>query len=421
MSYRMRYLLMLERDISKSEIRKQLGPAPWELLNDALAAADFPYRIASPLNSSTFYHFFTLTDDRLGIKISPNDLSSGEKMILQLVLWLFNSNYNKFPKLLLMDEPDAHLHPFLTIRLLSVLSDVLVNKYGCQIIMSTHSPSTIALAPDDSIFEMKRADPVIRRPRSKDYVMGLLSAGLLTVSSSTKFVLVEDEEDVYFFSTVRDILSEYGQDQDRLALDPAPSVVFMAASLGKGINKAAGGKHVVAQWVDKFDLPPLSHMFSGIIDLDDGNVGTDRIQVIGRYSIENYLLDPLIVLGLLVEDGRAPMQIARSITQGNEHRIRLLPVEEMQEWVAMTRVIIEPSLELSEGDFAEVPVEFSNGVVLKYPRWMLSRRGKDLLVVYQKLLGGPSALSPLRLRKMWRRVRLVPKELAQVLHEIQSR
>ncbi len=117
-----------------------------------------------------------------------------------LVVWLYSSQHHKrFPRLLLMDEPDAHLHPSMTRHFLSVVKDVLVDKYGVRTILTTHSPSTIALAPFDSIFEMSRGSERIVPSASKARTIGLLTSGLVTVSATTRYVLVEDETDVAFY------------------------------------------------------------------------------------------------------------------------------------------------------------------------------------------------------------------------------
>jgi hypothetical protein len=64
--------------------------------------------------------------------------------------------------------------------------------------------------------------------------------------------------------------------------------------------KMGGGKDVVTQWVEKFDALPLDETFRGIIDRDNGDTGGPRIEVSGRYTIENYLLDPIVVFALLI-------------------------------------------------------------------------------------------------------------------------
>src|SRR6201999_232657 len=118
-----------------------------------LVAAGFPYRVIPPMETPIMEHYsLRLRDRHDPNRIVPAiDLSSGEKVLLQLVLWLFTAGKEGvFPKLLILDEPDAHLHPSMTQQFLDVISDVLVSKHGVREIISTHSPSTVALAPDGS-------------------------------------------------------------------------------------------------------------------------------------------------------------------------------------------------------------------------------------------------------------------------------
>jgi len=72
-------------------------------------------------------------------------------------------------------------------------------------------------------------------------------------------------------------------------------------------------------------------------------------------------------------------------------------------------------------DRTEKIVEFTNGKKLKYPGWMIDRRGHDLLSVYQSTLGRPgNVITPPELRRMLQRVRLIPVELLQIMKDLQS-
>ena len=51
----------------------------------------------------------------------------------------------------------------MTRHLLNVIKDVLVERYNVRTILTTHSPSTVALAPADSIFVMSARDAATGR------------------------------------------------------------------------------------------------------------------------------------------------------------------------------------------------------------------------------------------------------------------
>ena len=419
MGYRFKLLEALEAGTSRDKVQEKLGPAPWVVMNDVLKTADFPYEVISPEGVPLLDLYQLLLLDRItGVKLSPSDLSSGEKMLLRVVTWLYGSQrHARFPKLLLLDEPDAHLHPSMTRLFLQVLKDVLVEKYGVRVIMSTHSPSTVALAPEGSVFEMAKTEPRIR-PASKLSAIGLLTAGLVTVAPGSRFVLVEDESDVTFYGAIRDLLTDYGPSKDPMALAPAPTIAFLPASVGKSKEKVAGGKSIVAEWIGKLDQSPLTEIFRGIIDLDGGNSATARISVLGRYSYENYLVDPFIIYAHLLGMNRAPAITGLTISAGEEYRIRSLPVPQLVQILEAVAVPVEAKL--GSVDKSKVRVKFTNGVEIDYPKWMLASRGHDLLPIYQETYGTAGSFSPPLLIQTMRRVRLLPQELADILRAIPS-
>jgi hypothetical protein len=65
-------------------------------------------------------------------------------------------------------------------------------------------------------------------------------------------------------------------------------------------------------------------------------------------------------------------------------------------------------------------VPFTNGAVLQYPRWLLGYRGHDLLPIVQAAFGGTTVVTPPRLIKSFRRIRLIPTDLAIALASLQS-
>ena len=422
-AYRLRMAEGLEQGRSKDEIRKSIGPAPWDVINEAFQAADFPYEVVSPVGTPIAGIYELKLQSKLsGDRIPPGDLSSGEKMLLVLVLWLYNSQHHgRFPKLLLLDEPDANLHPSMTRQFLNVVNEVLVAKYGVRVIMTTHSPSTVALAPEGSVFEMSRASPRIQKSRSVAETVGLLTAGLVVVSPGSRFVLVEDQLDVDFYETIRQLLSDFGPSRDPRAIRPAPSLIFVPASRGKRVEKVGGGSSVVAGWVNKFDAPPLSEIIRGVIDRDNGNAATSRIEVIGRHSIENYLLDPLVVFCLLSSAKRAPAIDGVQISTGDEHLIREQPDEVLTAIVTAIAKMVQPLLQgLKEEETHTRVVQFTKGSQARYPAWILDRRGHDLMPLFQSAFGGAGVITPLRLEQSIRRLRLIPTELVDIFDRLQG-
>lgn len=422
-AHRLRQAEALEKGLNREEIQNTLGPAPWEVINEAFQVADFPYEVVSPLGTPISGIYELKLQSKLSLdQIPPGDLSSGEKMLLLLVLWLYNSQHHgRFPRLLLLDEPDAHLHPSMTRQFLDVVREVLVEKYGVRVIMTTHSPSTVALAPKGSVFEMSRSVPRIQPSPSISHTVGLLSAGLVVASPDSRIILVEDEIDVQFYNAFLDLLTDYGPSRNNYSLAPNPSLIFLPASRGGKSNKLGGGCTVVKQWVEKFSIPPLSEVIRGLIDKDKTNTPSPNIEVLGRYSIENYLLDPLVVYCLLSSAGEAPIVSGLGITTGDEHLIRSQPAAILSEIVSVIAKAVEKEIpDLTVKDRENRTVKFTNGAAVEYPAWVLERRGHTLMQCFQNAFGGAKVISPPRLELSLRRLRMIPKELADVFRRLQQ-
>ncbi|MEH2546605.1 energy-coupling factor transporter ATP-binding protein EcfA2 [Bradyrhizobium sp. AZCC 2262] len=422
MAHRFRLLEGLERNTPGMDRNgKPLGPAPWDVVNESLIAGGFPYEVISPSETPIVETYtLRLKDRRTGTVVAAHDLSSGEKVLLQLVLWLFTAGKEGvFPRLLILDEPDAHLHPSMSQQFLDVIAEVLVKKHGVRVILSTHSPSTVALAPENSVFQMERGEPAILPVTSRADIISVLTAGLVTVSRASKFCFVEDEDDVAFYEAVRDILSDYGPSKDPMALNTSPSIAFIPASIGSGSTKVAGGSSVVAKWVNKLDAEPLDKTFLGIIDQDNRNAASQRIRVLDRYSFENYLLDPMVIFSLLVEEGTAPMVPNLQITAGDEHLLRTMSravLQSIADEICARMFATEQSL----AGAAMVQVGYTTGQTVTVPKWVVDKRGHDLLPIAQRAFGGHRLVNQVRLIKALKRCRLVPVDVARLLREVQT-
>lgn len=165
----------------------------------------------------------------------------------------------------------------------------------------------------------------------------------------------------------------------------------------------------------------LDEFLERLIDRDENNSSSKRTSVISRYNIENYLLDPFVVFGILLSRGTAPSISDIEVSQGDEHRLRMLGKTQMQSIVRTIQGLVEPYLgQLSQSDIQEEKATFTNGVSLEYPGWMINRDGHSLLPIYQKIFGGVGVISPPRLMESFARVRLVPIELASIMASIQN-
>lgn len=62
--------------------------------------------------------------------------------------------FNKPKRVILLDEPDCHMHPTAVKQLIYMFKHVFVKKFNIQVIMTTHSPMTVSLVDSKSLFYM---------------------------------------------------------------------------------------------------------------------------------------------------------------------------------------------------------------------------------------------------------------------------
>lgn len=91
------------------------------------------------------------------------NLSSGHKIVLLTITRLVEAVEER--TLVLLDEPEAHLHPPLLSAFVRALSDLLVNRNGVAVI-ATHSPVVLQEVPRRCAWKIRRSgrEVVIERP-----------------------------------------------------------------------------------------------------------------------------------------------------------------------------------------------------------------------------------------------------------------
>jgi predicted ATPase len=414
--YRIDEIEMLATGKTQAEVNRELGERPWVVLRDILKESSLGFEINDPSKKGLREVFtLTITDKITGSEVDFNDLSSGEKVLMSLVYYMYSSQHrNVYPKLMLMDEPDAHLHPAMTLHFLNVIKNILVDKHKMQVIMTTHSPATIILAPYDSVFEMTKTEPRIQKASSKSHAVSLLTAGLVYIGEGTKYFIVEGTSDVQFFSHVNNAMAS-----SKLQINDTPLVFIEASTKNQG-----GGKLVVQNWVQKLQNSGLSEIIKGLVDQDYDYSEQNGVYRINRYSIENYLIDPIVTYAALLDIEKAPVISGINLSIGEEYKIKTLNAEQLQKIAEVILESIEKELghffhDLDGIDRERVGVEMTSGVILQYPNWLLKRRGKTLLNdVYQKVF--TSKINYNSLQKSFRKLNMLPVELVDKLNSLRS-
>lgn len=305
------------------DVADVFGEPPWELMNKVLdESIGGKFRFQIPDMDSFAYDYHAILEEvSTGRPVVANDLSAGEQTLMWMTLIMFNMLYSKNsgllpPKLLLLDEPDVFLHPKMAKNLYSLL-EAVVTAFDTVVVLTTHSPTTVALASDKtSIVIMNKG---VLTVADKDYAIAKLLDGINHISISPenrRQVFVESTYDCSIYTAVYSKLKsvldlDSGislsfvssgpaypkkalEDKARHFFSPKDSVMqeFLSAMRGDGDCSQVIG--MVERLVGEG-----SKTVRGVIDWDKINDGDAHVAVFAKnyaYTMENVAIDPLGVM-----------------------------------------------------------------------------------------------------------------------------
>jgi len=361
--------------ISDADFIKKFPP-PWLEINNILLKHSLNLEIidikpeAFHLNYYLNISFINTTN---GNKILFKDLSSGEKIIVGLIIRIFFTNrYTKelkFPDCIVLDEPDAYLHPEMTNLLLDVLYNTFMNLLGMKVIVTTHSPSTVALTPAESIFELKNGNNSSLKKISKDDALKILTGNLPLLSinyNNHKQIFVESPTDQYFYQTIF----------NKLKYDKKTYFNLYFISTGYGKSNCTQVIKIIK------DLRNAGNETAfGIIDWDNINIPEKNVLVHGfekRYSIENYIYDPIYLCILFIEQNLAndikELGFNKSFNQYSIQEYDNTKLQELADWVIKKLIAKFPVLNTDE----LIEISYANNKRIAIPSWYLQMKGHDI-------------------------------------------
>lgn len=382
----------------RMDLGMEIIEAPWETFNKAMEAAKFKYRLIPPVFDQKPLNInITMVDiEKGGVIESIEDLSSGEKTIMSLVLALYNSkNDTQFPDVILYDEPDAYLHPSMVQQLLNVMMGTLVKDKGVKVVVTTHSPTTVALTPPLSIYGMDREKGHIIKIEKDDAIKSL-TEGLTTLSvlyEHKKQVFVEAKFDQYFYNTIYNIVREAHLNHD----------IFLNFVQTGSDQSGKGGCSEVKSIVTILTNNGNKSV-CGLIDGDLHHVETDRIKILGnnsRYSIENYVLDPIFIAILLLSEQFSGIDLGTLGFPLNATVLTFESIDDLQLQNIIDNIIskVRPFAKTVStadnlfpavsGRDTEAAYYLINGKKFKVPQWFLITKGhllEDMLLLAFKPL-----------------------------------
>ncbi len=279
------------------------GEPPWDFVNRILDVCNLDFRVEPPPLHEVSSYEPMLSKISKTVEMRFQDLSSGEKVLMSFALCLYNASDDRqesnFPKLLLLDEVDAPLHPSMVVSLLKTVQEVLVDGKGVSVILTTHSPTTVALAPEDTLYEMNPTGPAVAKI-SRSRALAILTSGVPTLSVSfdgRRQVFVESRTDAQIYEKI------YQEYKHLLSSERSLTFIEVGKKNSKGIEQDSGCAQV-QRLVDTLVENGNSSVF-GLVDWDGEREPTSRIHVLSpktRDGIESLLFDPVLLAATLVKE-----------------------------------------------------------------------------------------------------------------------
>lgn len=292
-------------------------------------------------------------------------LSAGEKALVRIAsLVIFKAlagDKALKPKIILLDEPDAHLHPKYISTLFSFFESTFVKQFDLHIIITTHSPITASIANSASFAFMSNGSILIV-DKQQSVSQLLIGVPEIQVSILDKiYTFVESEDDVHLYEYIFSVISSYNSFLFR--------PVFIASSNGKGGNRE--------QVIHILSHSPSNKSFRGVVDWDlsDSQI-PESVYVFAkgtRYAIENAIFDPMCLIVYILSRG-VQLSLDLGLPPGINARTFISRTELHQTAVSNLVQFI-----FSDIDYLDtLEIHYSGGFKVSVCKTFLHIRGHDL-------------------------------------------
>lgn len=282
------------------QLQTQADQEPWEFVKDIVSR-----HFAVKLDKIKFDEKLDLTIrssySEPGYSLDVVSAGSGLNQILQLaaiIAW-------RKPGIVLLDEPDAHLHTTLQAGMLDFLYE-LSGRYGIQIILSTHSRDIISQAPLQAIVPVDLSRSRLQPMASLEHLLlefgrqGIISnVDLALLYQTKKCLFVEGPTDSRLIPKIAQQLgSELFKTKNQIVtfefegienLKLVPKVVSL-------FERMIGAKLSWAVLRDRdANLPEVIEEYRS----QATQQGIQNLFIWGTYSLENLFLDPELLMDSL--------------------------------------------------------------------------------------------------------------------------
>lgn len=254
--------------------------------------ADFKHTVNSLIAPKVLLDLTQEHPERLRIQTPDGSthpveaLSSGERQALIIISRVLRAGSGH--SLVLIDEPDAYLHPSLSQRLVQAL-EAGVGTVG-QLVLATHSPSILDRIPPTSILRLSHDEPPKLVADENDRLDLYRAAGFRAsaLTQSDLLLIVEGESD-------------------------SPLLGLLFPKLGRAAIREAGGRSRVLSQVAEllpFELPVLGVVDRDVLAPAVPITVSDQVTVWPQADFEGVFLSDPLARQVMIERGLIKQEFA---------------------------------------------------------------------------------------------------------------
>ncbi|MDD5224716.1 MAG: AAA family ATPase [bacterium] len=248
--------------------------------------------------------FVTIRYKQAEVSYDVVSSGSGLQQIIQVLTYLYLTK----PRILLIDEPDAHLHSKLQASLGELFRKV-ADDLKAQLFVSTHSLDLIDTFATEQVIVVDAGKKTVKSIGSNaDLVGALVGAGIVEVSSlsrilASKCLVVIEDEDKTIYKAIDKALGGllFSSKSACYVLSAKGVSNFPAvAELGKVLSSLSGSQFKIVFIQDRDGMPDF------IVDRFNKSQKADGVtaRLLGRHEIESYLIEPKLIEATAKRIGR---------------------------------------------------------------------------------------------------------------------
>ncbi len=302
------------------------------------------------VESQEYYDGIKSIEYYLGLN-DDHKLSPGENLFILIELLRLHGKHSKTKnekenrfiscklRILLLDEPDSHMHPSLIKDFIELLSSNHLDHLNLQVIMTTHNPITVSFIPpfyQANIFELivdQNNKRLIKNAENRSQMIFKTSDDLFYIKKKCKIVFIEGSigDDEAFYNCV---FSLFIQQKSENLLNIKRNEMIRFQEMGdKEFNRIF--KLNDEEKNQEYLRPNVDELIFGINDGDFNiydaykhfnmseyeirrnikspisDFNQEIFQRLSRYNIENYVYDPINILfaiNYLLNENNIPVE-----------------------------------------------------------------------------------------------------------------